>query len=110
MGLKRKKTVAGQALISGLRDAVEFERGRKALKTVKREVARPAPELTKSQIKSLRTELLQLTQVEFACLLNVDVGTVRHWEQGLRKPSGSVYRLLEIISMRPQIVAELKGA
>lgn len=34
----------------------------------------------------------------------------RHWDQGLRKPSGSVYRLLEIIFKKPEIAEELKGA
>lgn len=106
----KKKSVLGQALIKGLGDAIAHEHGDIKLKTVERELAPPAPEFSKAQIKRLRVEVLQLTQLEFASLLNVDVGTIRHWEQGLRKPSKSVYRLIEIISKRPGIVAELKGA
>lgn len=108
--MKKKKSQLGQALIDGLRHAVAHERGEEKLKTVERELAPPAPEFTKNQIKKLRTEVLHYTQLEFASLLNVDVGTIRHWEQGLRKPSRSVYRLLEIIFKRPDIVHELKGA
>lgn len=106
----KKKSALGQALIESLTDAVAYERGEKQLKTVERELAPPAPEFSKSEIKKLRTEILHYTQLEFASLLNVDIGTIRHWEQGLRKPSRSVYRLLEIIFKKPEIVQELKGA
>jgi putative transcriptional regulator len=106
----KKKSVLGQALIESLTDAVAYERGEKKLKTVERELAPPAPEFSRTQIKKLRTEILHYTQLEFASLLNVDIGTIRHWEQGLRKPSRSVYRLLEIIFKKPEIVHELKGA
>ncbi len=108
--MKNKKTPLGQALIEGLTSAVAHERGEIELKTVERELAPPAPEFSKNQIKKLRTDVLHYTQLEFASLLNVDIGTVRHWEQGLRKPSKSVYRLLQIIFKRPEIVQELKGA
>ena len=110
MKVKKKKSQLGEALIESLTDAVAHERGEITLKTVERELAPPAPEFSRAQIKRLRTEILHFTQLEFASLLNVDIGTIRHWEQGLRKPSGSVYRLLEIIFKRPDIVAELKGA
>ena len=106
----KKKTALGQALIKSLNDAVAYERGEKQLKTVERKLAPAAPEFSKIEIKKLRTEILRYTQLEFASLLNVDVGTIRHWEQGLRKPSKSVYRLLEIIFKNPEIVRELKGA
>ncbi len=108
--MKNKKTSLGQALIESLNSAVAHERGELKLKTVMRELAPPAPEFSKNQIKKLRINVLHYTQLEFASLLNVDIGTVRHWEQGLRKPSKSVYRLLEIIFKKPEIALELKGA
>jgi putative transcriptional regulator len=110
MKTKRKTTQLGQALVKGLTDAVAFEKGELKLKTVARELTAPAPEFSRTEIKKLRIDVLHFTQLEFASLLNVDVGTIRHWEQGLRKPSKSVYRLLEIIFMKPEIVRELKGA
>ncbi len=106
----KKKSVLGQALIEGLTEVVAHERGEIKLKTVERELAPPAHEFSRAEIKNLRTVILQFTQLEFASLLNVDVGTIRHWEQGLRKPSGSVNRLLEIILKKPDILQELKGA
>ena len=108
--MKNKKISLGQALIESLNSAIAHERGEVRLETVERELAPPAPEFSKNQIKQLRTQILHYTQFEFASLLNVDIGTVRHWEQGLRKPSKSVYRLLEIILKKPEIVLELKGA
>lgn len=104
----KKRTVLGQALISSLKEAVDHKRGKVKLKTVSRSLAPPARKFTKAEIKYLRSDVLHLTQLEFASLINVGVGTVRHWEQGLRKPSASVYRLLEIIHKRPEIVDELK--
>lgn len=106
----KKKTALGQALISSLSEALDHKQGSAKLLSVERELTPPAPKFSKSEIRKLRTEVLKLTQLEFASLLNVDLGTVRHWEQGLRKPSGSVYRLLEIICKRPEIIRELKGA
>jgi putative transcriptional regulator len=108
--MKKNKTQLGQALISSLNTSISHERGKVRLKSVERELASPAPEFTKKQIRNLRVDVLQLTQLEFASLLNVDLGTVRHWEQGLRKPSKSAYRLLQIVFTRPEIVRDLIGA
>ena len=108
--MKNKKTSLGQALIESLNSAIAHERGEIKLKTVDRELAPPAPKFSKNQIKKLRVDVLHYTQLEFAFLLNVDIGTVRHWEQGLRKPSKSVYRLLEIILKKPEIAQELMSA
>jgi putative transcriptional regulator len=108
--MKKKKSDLGKSLIESLTDAVAHERGELELKVVERELAPPAPEFSKNEIRKIRTEILHYTQLEFASLLNVDIGTIRHWEQGLRKPSRSVYRLLEIICMKPEIIHELKGA
>ncbi len=108
--MKNKKTNLGQALIESLNSAVAHERGDLKLKSTKRQMPAPAPIFSKNQIKKLRVDILRYTQLEFAALLNVDVGTVRHWEQGLRKPSKSVYRLLEIFVKNPEIAFELKNA
>jgi DNA-binding transcriptional regulator YiaG len=108
--MKKKTSPLGQALIDGLKSAVAYERGEVKLKTSARELTPPAPVFSKNQIKKLRVDVLQYTQLEFASLLNVDIGTVRHWEQGLRKPSKSVYRLLEIIFKKPEIAHDLISA
>ena len=38
-------------------------------------------------IKALRAKV-GLSQPKFAALLNVDIGTLRNWEQGRREPTG----------------------
>jgi len=108
--MKRKKSLLGEALIDGLKQAIAHERGEIKLKTTERELAPPAPEFSKADIKKIRVEVLRYTQLEFASLLNVDIGSIRHWEQGLRKPSKSVYRLLQIILKKPEVVDELESA
>ena len=108
--MKKKKSQLGEALIDGLKQAIAHERGEIKLKTAERELAPPAPEFSNSEIKKMRVEVLNYTQLEFTSLLNVDISSIRHWEQGLRKPSKSVYRLLQIILKKPEVVDELESA
>ncbi len=49
---------------------------------------------------------LNVSQREFAELLNVSVGTVRSWEQGLRTPDGAAQRLLDIAERQPDALLE----
>ena len=51
-------------------------------------------------IKALRSKI-GLSQPKFAALLNVDVGTLRNWEQGRREPTGPAKALLTVISRHP---------
>jgi len=48
-----------------------------------------------------------LTQVEFAQLLDVSVDAVRDWEQGRRSPRGAARTLLRIAMEHPDILARL---
>ena len=50
-------------------------------------------------IKALRTKT-GLSQPKFAALLNVDVGTLRNWEQGRREPTGPAKAFLTAIGTR----------
>jgi len=54
-------------------------------------------------IKELR-ETTGLSQLKFALLLDVDVGTLRNWEQGRRAPTGAARALLRAIKKDPQHV------
>jgi len=47
---------------------------------------------------------LNVSQPVFAELLYVTKATATKWEQGLRKPSGSALRLLEIAEQQPQVL------
>jgi len=45
-----------------------------------------------------------LSQAVFADMLNVSLSSVRHWEQGLRKPTGSTKVLLELLIKEPHVL------
>lgn len=54
-------------------------------------------------IRELRAKA-KLSQVQFARLLDVDVGTLRSWEQGRRDPTGPAKVLLRAIRKDPKNV------
>jgi putative transcriptional regulator len=56
-----------------------------------------------AQVKEIRA-ITQLSQPKFARLLQVDVGTLRNWEQGRREPTGPARALLRAIKNNPQAV------
>ncbi|MCG3191930.1 MAG: hypothetical protein DIJKHBIC_01159 [Thermoanaerobaculia bacterium] len=58
------------------------------------------PEVNASAIR----EELALTQVDFARLMGVNVWTLRNWEQGRRRPTGSACILLRTIELHPEAV------
>jgi putative transcriptional regulator len=60
-------------------------------------------------IKALRAKI-GLSQPKFAALLNVDVGTLRNWEQGRREPTGPAKALLTAISRDPKNVLKALAA
>lgn len=106
----KKKMSIEDALIKGLKDARDFEKGGKKLRSHKRELPAPAPEFKSREIREIRENVLEMTQVEFAIVLNVAVGTVRSWEQGIRNPEKASNRLLQILKIQPGVLKLLKGA
>lgn len=56
--------------------------------------------LDTAKVKEIRA-LTKLSQAKFAAVLQVDVGTVRNWEQGRRQPSGPAKALLRAIQADP---------
>ncbi len=106
----KKKMSVEDALIKGLKDARDFEKGTKKLKSQTRKLPAPAPEFKGNEIREIREEVLEMTQVEFAIVLNVAVGTIRSWEQGIRNPEKASNRLLQILKIQPGVIKHLKGA
>lgn len=49
-------------------------------------------------------ESMNLTQEEFATVFHVKSGTVRNWEQRVRKPQGPALVLLNVIANHPEAV------
>lgn len=59
-----------------------------------------------ARIRQLRHRL-NVSQQAFAEILNVSVGTVRSWEQGVRTPDGASRRLLEIAEREPDALLKV---
>ena len=103
----RKKATIEQELIDGLQEVLEHRRGGKKLQGKVRELPAPPPSWNSRKIKHLREDLLQLSQTEFAILLNVKAPTIRAWEQGHNVPSGAAARLLQIFESDQSMVRKL---
>lgn len=80
----------------GLEDAIEFEKGKRTLKTRLIELPKPPKPYTASDIKKIRNRE-HYSQGVFAKILNVSIKTVQSWEAGERVPSHAALRLLEIV-------------
>lgn len=65
--------------------------------------ALPPADFDAARVAALRKRL-NLTQHEFAQLLNVSVSAVRGWEQGSRSPDGASQRLLGIAERDPEVL------
>ena len=63
----------------------------------------PEVHVTGSQIQSIRKQM-NLSQSVFAQLLNVSSSSIRQWEQGKRRPSGSTKVLLELLEKSPHLL------
>jgi len=60
-------------------------------------------EVTGNQVQSLRKSM-NLSQSDFAKLLNVSASSVRQWEQGKRHPTGATRVLLELLERSPLLL------
>jgi len=94
-------TRKSKKLIESVRQADEILRG---IRSPSREFHVDA-----TSIKALRSSL-DLSQVKFAALLSVDLGTLRNWEQGRREPTGPAKALLRAIRNDPQAVISALAA
>ena len=63
----------------------------------------PQVQMNPQEIHTIR-ENTKLSQSVFAKLLNVSISSVRQWEQGKRKPTGSTKVLLELLQKQPTIL------
>jgi len=63
----------------------------------------PEVKLDADDIKKIRNQI-HLSQAVFAKLLNVSISSIRQWEQGVKKPSGSTQVLLELLYKKPDVL------
>ena len=82
---------------AALLKAVEEMKGRKKARTYS-----PEQLLAISARRSVN-----LTQREFAKLLNVSINSVQDWEQGRRSPRGAARTLLKIAQSHPEVLEQV---
>ena len=63
----------------------------------------PHVHITGEQIQLIRKQM-NLSQSVFAKLLDVSPSSIRQWEQGKRKPTGSTKILLELLEKSPHLL------
>jgi putative transcriptional regulator len=90
----------GKRIVEGLRSAVAYAKGNKGKGRATRF---NVPDDV--DVKAIR-ERSGLSQKEFAMRFGFSLGTLRHWEQGDRRPEGSARVLLTVIAHNPRIVEE----
>lgn len=64
---------------------------------------------TAVEVKTIR-ERLQLSQNEFAKLIQVNVRTLQNWEQGHRQPTGPAAALLRLVNGAPEVALKVLHA
>lgn len=90
----------------GAEEALAHAQGKKVTLRTSSVLRRQKPlAFTPSRIRAIRKRL-NVSQPVFAELLYVTKATASKWEQGLRKPSGSALRLLEIAEKQPHILVQ----
>ncbi len=95
MTSKRKMTNEGAELLKAVKQMKAGKKGR---------AYTPEQLLAISARKSVN-----LTQKEFARLLNVSVDSVQDWEQGRRSPRGAARTLLRVVQNHPEVLEQLAG-
>jgi DNA-binding transcriptional regulator YiaG len=58
------------------------------------------------EVKAIR-ERLDLSQAEFAKLIQVNVRTLQNWEQGHRHPTGPAAALLKLVNGAPEVAMKV---
>lgn len=95
-------TQFGRDLIEALQEAVAIEHGEAEPARV--HLAPGVPD-----VRAIR-ERLGLSRPAFAARFGLQLGTVRDWEQGLRKPDTAATVLLRVIASDPDAVARAVAA
>lgn len=96
-----KKSNLFQDLKNGLEEAIAWEQGKIDLRTTTLTLPEKPPKMTKKQIKDLRENTLKVSQPVFALILGVSPAAVKAWEQGLKQPSGTARRLMQLFRKDP---------
>ncbi len=80
---------------AGLSDAIAHAKGDDTKAVIHR--------ITPLDVKAIR-EKTGMSQERFSAAFGIPIGTLRHWEQGLRTPRGTARVLLKIVDSNPAAV------
>jgi putative transcriptional regulator len=85
------------------------DEGAELLKAVKQmKQGKKGRTYTKEQLLAISArKAVNLTQREFAKLLNVSIDTIQDWEQGRRSPRGAAKTLLKIAQSHPKVLEQV---
>ena len=93
MTSKRKMSAEGAELLKAVKQMKAGKKGRV---------------YTKEQLLTISARRsVNMTQKEFARLLNVSVDSIQDWEQGRRTPRGAAKTLLRVAQNYPEVLEEL---
>lgn len=85
----------------GLKDAANHAQAKKS------GVVEHAPEAL--NVRNIRQKT-GMSQERFCATFGISIGTLRHWEQGLRSPRGAARVLLKVVDRDPKaVIAAVKG-
>ena len=79
----------------GLEDAISHAKGKEA--------KAKEHQIESIDVKSIR-EKTGMSQQRFCATFGISIGTLRHWEQGLRSPRGAARVLLKVVESNPKAV------
>ena len=89
-------------IMSGLEEALAYEKGSAKAATVARK--RSLPNVNPHAVR----QSMRMTQKEFAGILGVSTRTVESWEAGRSSPSPTARNLLFLINKHPELAAQLQ--
>ncbi len=88
---------AFEEIYAGLNEAIDHAKGKKT--KVIEHTATPV------DVKAIRAKT-GMSQQQFCATFGISLGTLRHWEQGLRTPRGTALVLLRVVDKNPTAVID----
>lgn len=100
---KRMKKTHFDQLLKSVHEMGKIRRGKRNPGRVTYRV-KPA---TAAEVKEVRSRVLHLTQDRFAAVVGESLSAIRHWEQGLRNPSGAATKIIRLLKRHPERMKDL---
>ena len=86
---------AFEEISAGLDDAIKYAKGKRSKVAVHKAET--------INVKAVRAKT-GMSQQRFCATFGISLGTLRHWEQGLRSPRGAASVLLKVVDNDPKAV------